>query len=221
MKKTSLKVIEKIKNEDIKPKPAWYFYLVKILLYLITIVTIILGAFSLSLVSYLLINQDWNIVWPNFIHLIPYAWIFSLIIFYIIAYFNFKLFPRSYKYSKIQLLTFVLLSSILVAIFLNFANLPAKLHERACKKSHLYQRVFDSQTKPWHRPNEGFLSGKIINKTKTFLEIKDINNNIWTVNYNHINDLPTGTYWRFIGEKISDNEFNAHEIKHWLRKGRR
>ncbi len=223
MKKTSIKVINKISNEDIRPKPACYFYMVKFLLYSMTIVTIVLGGFALSLVSYLLINQDWSINSSNFIYLIPYAWIFSLIIFYFIAYFNFKLFPRAYKFSKSQLLIFVFLSCIIVAIFLNSANLPAKLHEGACKRSFIYQRVFDSQTRPWHRPNEGFVSGEIINKTNYFLEVKDINNNIWLVEYDNynINNLSIGTHWRFIGEKISDNQFIAHQIRHLLRKGKR
>ncbi len=221
MKKTSTKVLNKISKEDIKPKPAWYFYLVKVLLYLIAIITIILGGLALSLVSYLLINQDWSMAWPNFFYLIPYAWFLSLIIFYFIAYFNFKLFPRTYKYSKSQLLMFVFLSCIIVAIFLNSANLPAKLHEGASKRSNVYQRVFDSQTRPWHRPSDGFLSGEIISKSNSFFEIKDINNNKWQVIYDNIDDLSIGSNWRFIGEKIDVNEFEASQVRPWLRRGKR
>ncbi len=221
MNKTSSKVIEKIKKEDIKPKPIWYFHLAKSFLYLFSALAIILGGLALSLVSYLLINQDWSLTWPNFFYLIPYAWLLTLLILYLLAYLNFKNYKRAYRFNKKELLIFIFSFSILIAIFLNSANLPAKLHEKFTKQSTTYQKIFDSQTRPWHRPGDGFLSGEVINISDNYLTIRDLNHDIWQVRVenNHIFEIASS--WRFIGKVISDNEFEAKQVRPWLRQRRR
>ncbi len=221
MEKTSKKVIEKIKKEAIKPKPVWYFYLAKLFLYLFSLIAIILGGLALSLVFYLLINQDWSISWPNIFYLIPYAWLLTLIILYFLSYFNFKSFPRAYKFNKKQLLIFIFSFSVLVAIFFNLANLPAKFHENFSKKSTTYQKVFDSQTRPWHRPSEGFISGELINIVNDKLIVRDLNHNIWEIKVENTDLFEVRTNWRFVGKMISENEFEAKQIRPWLRQGRR
>ncbi len=221
MKKTSEKIIEKIKEENIKPKPIWYFHLAKSFLYLFSTLAIILGGLALSLVSYLLINQDWLIPWPNFFYLIPYAWLITLLILYLLAYLNFKNYKRAYKFNKKQLLIFIFSSSILIAIFLNSANLPAKLHETFSKKSESYQKIFDSHTRPWHRPSDGFLSGELINISNNNLTIRDLNHEVWQVKVENNNIFQIGTSWRFVGQMISENEFVANQVRPWLRQRRR
>jgi len=221
MKKTSEKVINKIKKDDIKPKPFWYFIAFKLLLYIISIIAILLGGLALSLVSYLLINQDWSFASPNIFYLIPYAWLLILIIIYFLAYFNFKKFPRTYKFTKTQLLTFIIFASILIAMFLNSANLPEKLHGSFCQKSRAYQQIFDSQTRPWHRPDEGFISGEIIAIYDDKLLLRDLNRNNWEIIVKKPYFYEIGSSWRFIGEKISDNQFEAQQSRPWLRQKRR
>ncbi len=222
-KTASTKVLAKISKENLKPRPSWHFYLARLFLYLIAILTLILGGLALSLVVYLLINQDWSpinsqINWPRFFLFIPYAWLLALALFYSLIYLNIRYFPRAYKYSASQLLAFVFLGSILMATFLSAADLPKNLHENFSQKSITYRRVFDSRLHPWQRPREGFLAGQVKQIKKDSIVINDLYGQLWELRGPNLVDLATSTNWRFIGQIEADNQFMVNQIRPWSRR---
>lgn len=212
----SSKVLEKISKEGIKPRPFWYFYLARFFLYFIAFLSLISGGLALAIVVYILNNQDYSL--NNLFIFIPYAWLLTLFLLYFVIYYNFKQFPRAYRYSKKVLLIFVFLGSITLALLFSNFNCPKNLHNNFSDKSIHYRRVFDSNIHPWQRPEAGFLAGKILINNGDYLEVEDPYNNIWIIKGENLNNLKIGTSWRFIGKLETENQFIVEEFRPWPRK---
>ena len=115
----SKKIIEKIKEEHIQPKPKWQFSLKAYLVWLLSALSLFIGSLAFSVVLYLIINNDWDVyvhITDNLIKFtilsLPYLWIVLLLLFVIISYYNFKHTKKGYKYH----FYIILLSSILLSI---------------------------------------------------------------------------------------------------------
>ncbi|MFZ5982690.1 MAG: hypothetical protein ACOYS2_03950, partial [Patescibacteria group bacterium] len=128
MENISDKIIDKIEKDNIHPEPKWKFSLKNFLLISAYLGFALLGALAVSVVLYLVSYTDWDIYdrmgrgfWENILLSLPYVWVALILIFFALAYFNFRNTKRGYKKNP-----FVILSgSVLGGIFLGalFFNL--------------------------------------------------------------------------------------------------
>lgn len=229
MSKLSNKIINKINSDNIKPIPKWKFMLHDTFIWTISILSAIIGGIGLSIIIFLISNND--ILNTNFngltlfqgiILLIPFFWIFITLFFIFLSYYNFKHTNEGYKWNVFKMLGISLMFSIIIGLILYFSNISLYLNNLFEKHIPYYTEIADTRNKLWNRPEFGYLSGTIesVNTDNKVIKVIDFNNNIWIVNYTnafirHSVSINNNEKIKIIGEVSKDNIFNASEIRPW------
>ncbi len=229
MKNISNEVLKKIKDNNIKPKPRWYFITKNYFIWSIFGISIILGSFAFSMILFIIKQLDWDIyhyIGESFLKTVfvslPYLWLIFLILFIGVAYYNFIHTKRGYRFKFISILLVSLIISITLGTGLYFNGFSEKLENVFLKKIPYYDRLVFSCEEQWMRPKRGLLAGTIteMGLPENSFIIKDLNNNQWEIEAGK-------AIWKgkiapeidlkikLIGKLIDDNNFEAMEIRPW------
>lgn len=188
MENFSNKVLEKIKQQAIKPYPRWHFLLLNSALWLLTALMTILGgvAFSfLVLFSYfqrtgiMCTKPRGNLHWL-FVST-PYAWLLIFLILIGVIYYNIKHLKRNYKYPVYLLIAFSFFGSVIIGFMISGMGAHRRLNDEFSRRLPFYGKVFDPRLPSWGRPGEGFLAGKVKKIESDYFIIDDFNNNEWKI----------------------------------------
>ena len=111
------KIIDKIKQGQIKPRPKWEFLLKNYVIWALFAISIFIGSLATSVVIFMILNDGWgdfsNLSTGKAIILnIPYFWLAILALFLIVAYLNIKHTKKGYKYNPYL----IMLLSVFVSI---------------------------------------------------------------------------------------------------------
>lgn len=225
-KNISTKVLDKIKQENIEPKPKWQFLLHNYTLWVVGIIFLVIGGFAFSVIFYMLENNNWELYsssegnFTQFVFAsIPYFWITILLIFIAIFYYNFKHTKRAYKYPPYLIISCVILISAILGSILNAGSFGNKLDTVFEDKVPVYKIIMKHRKALWDNPEKGLLIGsvnKIIDKNHFILQ--DIKRNEWRIEcIEHIQDctskLHKGIPVRIFGKSKNDFNFQAKIIK--------
>ena len=223
----SSKLIEKIRQQNVKPLPRWRFRVKNAAAWLIFLLAVILGALAFSVVLFAIQQLDFNLIshmkhsWFEFLlGLLPFFWIVSLIIFLVAAIISIKNSRKGYKFSALSLVGFSTALSILLGT-LFFISGGAKWLENAFATNvTLYESVQDKKIKIWTMPEEGYLSGTITEVDARSFKLTDFNNKIWTIEFEGADIVPSvrvvnGEKIKIIGEMKSPDTFVAVKIRPW------
>lgn len=224
----SEKIIQRIKEEKLIPKPKWSFFLKNYVVWTFGALSVLLGAISFSLIIYLfkaggddLSTSNFNgNFWELFLAIVPIFWLLFLGLFTFLAYLNIKKTKRAYKYSPVM----IFFSSIIVSIALGATffmfGAGQKFDDILGRNTHpfFYKNFMNPQVGFWSDPENGRLSGVVseLNQDQSFFII-DVNEQKWKVYFSKdllegFIDIKVGCVLKFVGEKISDEEFRANEI---------
>ena len=229
MKNISNEVLKKIKDNNIKPKPRWYFITKNYFIWSIFGISIILGSFAFSMIIFIINQLDWAIyhyIGESFLKTVfislPYLWLIFLILFTGVAYYNFIHTKRGYRFKFISILLISLVISITLGTGLYFNGFSERLENVFSEKIPYYNRLVYSCEEQWMRPERGLLAGTI---TETGLPensfiLKDLNNNQWKIEASKAIwkgklTPATGLKIKLIGKVINNNNFKAMEIRPW------
>src|SRR4030042_1725769 len=229
MKNISNEVLKKIKDNNIKPKPHWYFVTKNYFIWSIFGISIILGSFAFGMVLFIIKQLDWDIYHYTgssfsktvFISL-PYLWLIFLILFTGVAYYNFIHTKRGYRFKFISILLISLIISITLGIGLYFNGFSERLENVFSEKIPYYNRLVYSFEKQWMKPERGLLAGIIIETglpENNFI-LMDLDNNRWKIEAGKAiwkgKMTPViGLKIKLIGKLIDDSNFKAIEIRSW------
>jgi hypothetical protein len=223
------KIIQKLKKEQIKPKPKYTFLLKKYLLWTSAIVAIILGSLALSIIYYFLKNQDISL-YINELSLsqtllisIPYLWIIALIGFLFLAAYNLKHIEFGYRLHIIQVIIVYFIISLILSIFIYQIGLADKLQAIFIDNSNTYQNYTHKKFEMWQRPDSGRLAGKLLINQNKILYLKDFKANLWLLDMHDLKQKPNFKLQPFdnikvIGEKTGTSTFKVYDIKPLFRK---
>jgi len=162
-------ILEKIKSGEIKKTLRWYFISKKYMFWFFSLFFVILGSFSFSILLKNIFNDfgswylldDWMKVLPLKLF---FVWMFGLIIFIILAYFNFKNTKKGFKY-RVSFIVFVsLILSIIFGSILYKINFSNYLDQKIEKHSKIYSDLKIKKRKEL----EGFLEKNNIDKNEFF-----------------------------------------------------
>lgn len=220
------KILNKIKEEHIFPKPRWHFLLKNYVVWLAGILALLIGAAAVSVMIYLFRFNDWEIYeethksLAEFILLtLPYFWIIFLALFVFIVYYNLKHTKSGYRYPLyIVILAPVSLSIFLGAVFFSF-GWGEKIDSILGSQAPFYDIVINRHVDFWSQPGEGRLAGLIISEPidSNFI-LLDRNQKEWTVVSEEKNFLAPaelvviGQPVHLLGEVVGDNEFRTVRI---------
>jgi len=229
MKNLSNEVFKKIKDNNIKPKPRWYFITKNYFIWSIFGISIILGSFAFSMVLFIIKQLDWDIyhyMGDSFIKTLfislPYLWLIFLFLFTGVAYYNFIHTKRGYRFKLISILLISLIISISLGTGLYFNGFSERLEKIFSAKIPYYNQLVYSCEEQWMQPKRGLLAGTIIEigfPENNFI-LRDLENNRWEIEASKVIwkgklTPTTNLKIKLIGKLIDNNNFKAVEIRPW------
>jgi heme/copper-type cytochrome/quinol oxidase subunit 2 len=220
------KLIDKIREEKISPKPRWQFLLKNWAIWTSGILALLVGALFVSVIIYFSRYSDWEVMEQvsssplEFIFLtLPYFWLVSLALFIFIVYYNIKHTKNGYRYPIWIIVSVSIFSSILLGSFFSYLNFDEKFDGFLGKNAPFYDQLMNSHISFWSQPEQGRISGLVISEPgQGRLTLVDRSNEEWdiTIDSRHeripenipLNGLPM----KAIGKQTGDHQFLASKL---------
>lgn len=224
------KIIEKIREEKITPKPRWQFLLKYYVFWTIFGASIIVGSLSFAVILHTTLENDWDIyryldksLFEYIFISLPYFWIILLAVLLWVAYYDYRHTKTGYRYQYY----WIVLGSILISFILGLGSLRLgigkEIDEIFARNIPYYNGTLKHKKEVWSHPEKGLLAGRI----KTIIDEKDFNledfkGEIWEIRESNIvwHETPKiEEEVKLIGEK-SDSccIFFVKEIRSWVGK---
>jgi len=168
-------ILQKISDENLKPKPKWEFLLKNIYFWTLGVITIILGGLSVSAVIFVFKNIRWgfydlthNNIFTFTIDFIPYLWILLLAVFLFFGHIIIRKTKHGYKYSLLIIAGVSILSSIVLGFIFTAIGF-GQIIDRDLGKRVPFHRDIELHNKTiWNKPTEGLMIGEIENIENNF-----------------------------------------------------
>jgi hypothetical protein len=228
MTKLSESIVGKIKQERIAPVPRWHFLFKSYIFWSLLGISILLGSLSFSVIAHIINNGDIDLfthLQGNFVVstviLLPFLWFFSLIIFAIVAYYNWKHTKLGYKFKRRWMLgSSIVLSMSLGSVLYAFGMGNAL--DRVMVKAMPFYDVSKHKAREelWLKPESGLIMGKVLNidSINNQFVIQDVQGVDWkidekAISVQTVDAIKTGKIVKIIGKKDGANKFIANEIR--------
>ncbi len=223
----SEQLIERMKSLNIQPKPAWHFSLKTAFYWFLFLVSVLFGAFAFAIVLFTIQQIDFDLI-SHMSHskleflmgLAPFFWIVCLIVFLVIAMIGIRNSKKGYKFSYSKIVMFSASFSILVGTISFIGGGGEWLENAFSVRMGLSESVQAKKIKIWSAPENGYLSGTIMEVGDKSIQLADFNEQLWILDIEHANIplvviISEGERIKIIGEIISTNNFRADEIRPW------
>ncbi len=219
------KLLAKIKEEKISPKPRWQFLLKNYVVWSAGLGSLIIGAAAVSVMIYLFKFNDWEIYDQTrktflefFLLTLPYYWFVFLGFFVFTIFYNFKHTKRGYRYSSLLLAGASIFLSIILGTIFFALGVGEKLDNILGSQVPFYDHVINRHVNFWSQPSEGRLSGLVLGVVEggNFILI-DRSQEEWLVSTENSKLYPgaiviTGQPIRLLGEEVENHAFRADKI---------
>lgn len=225
--KPSERLLQKIKEEQAEPAPYWHFAVKDKLLWAAFGLAAVLGALAFSVILFAIQQTDFNIIshlshsgLELFLGLLPFFWIILLVVFLLIAMYSVQYSRRGYKFTLAKLVGYSAALSILMGTLFFIGGGAQQLEQAFALKVSAYESIQEKKVKLWSKPEEGYLSGEIVEAGLDAFKLKDFQGKTWAVRYEQafvppVVLLERGEKVKLIGEIRGKDEFAASEIRPW------
>ena len=225
--KRSEKLIQTIRERDIKPAPRMYFTLKNTALWAGFALAVVLGAIAFAVILYSIQQTDFDLI-THLSHsrlefvlvMLPFFWITSLLVFLLIAMSSYKQSGKGYKLATGRLAAYCTALSILLGTAVFLAGGGRELEQAFGVRVSIYESMQEKKVKIWSMPAQGYLSGDIVTAGDTTFTIRDFNEKTWTIEYSGafvapVVTLEPGEKVKMIGKQLDDRRFKAEEVRPW------
>lgn len=223
----SERLIEFIRQKEIKPIPRWKFTLKYTAITVIFAFCILTGALAFSVILFAVQQVDFNVVshlthswFELLLGLMPIFWIVALMTFLVSAVFTIKSSRKGYKFTSPKLTGITVSMSILLGTLFFITGGAKWLENVFTSNVGIYNSIQDKKEAFWSAPDEGRLSGIVLNVDSTGPEIKDFNGKTWKIIFDKTDGLSEhllipANEIKLVGRKLSENSFRAEQIRPW------
>ncbi|MBU0990875.1 MAG: hypothetical protein KJ737_00155 [Proteobacteria bacterium] len=189
MKDIGKHVLEKIKEEGVKPYPKWHFVIRQAFVWTFFGLAIFLGGMATGVAIFQLRHIEWDI-YQHITHSLfeflllaaPYFWIAFIVLFAGFACYYFRKTEKGYKFSTLFVAGISFFLSMILGGILAVTVLPGKLDTAFEDNLEFYRWVEAHRHQMWMAPERGFLAGTIKSvSSEDRLEIEDLNGHLWQV----------------------------------------
>jgi uncharacterized membrane protein len=222
-------VLEKIKEEKMKPKPRWEFIFKEYFLWFLAGLSLLVGSLAVAVIIHMIKNNDWDLSGDassgllSFIFTtLPYFWLILLLIFTVLSYYNFKNTKSGYRLHFRLLISASILSSVFLGILFFNLGLGREIDKVFSANLPFYENFFLYRGRVWLNPERGFLAGKITSDVvNQEFELMDLRDKVWLVHGQNCFVSPRVNLKKFeavkiMGKKINDYDFVASQIRPWI-----
>lgn len=227
MTKLSEKVLSTIEQDHLTPQPRWKFQAKNYGMWMAFGLSVFLGSVAFAVMMERIVKGDWDMYayldrgFVAFVLLLlPYAWIVSLVVFGVLAYYNCRHTKCGYRYAPYVVVLLSIGTSLVVGEILFISGTGRKVDRILVRSIPFYQQIKMQERRDiWMHPERGLLMGEVmeISEGGTML-IRDVRGNVWRINkgIDHVS-IPHPSEQRsilkIIGENVQGREFNAHDIR--------
>lgn len=223
----SAKVWQKIADKHLRPLPRWRFIFREVLLWCLFLIFLVVASISVAFIMLEFFNADWDLhnrlagsLVDYIIVIFPYFWLLCLSVVIVLAYYNFSLTRRGYKYGLLWIALGTVFLSVLLGAVMYVTNLGQYLDEVADHYLPKQKMPLNKQHQLWNQPENGLLGGSVVFVAlPRFFELKAFDDRHWLIVVSNYRVpqffIKNGEMVKIIGRKMNDNTFNAHEIRPW------
>ncbi len=226
MESTKEKIINKIKETELKPRERWQFQLREFLVWFGLSLIVALAALAFATVIFNFANADWmmrrqlGLGMGRFIFMsMPYVWLLILVGLIGVSYYAFRQTKNGYQYALPLIAVIIILLSIIFGWMSHRYLMSGRWIESGAQKHMpMYQMMTRPRQAVWMNPEKGFLIGQVISSfVDNEFKLSDINRKVWLVSCDECL-MPSGVKLnerdkvKIIGEKIDENNFIAEEV---------
>jgi len=230
----SKNILQKIKEDEIRPYSKRRFLFKRSMVWTVFILSIMLGSVSSAIALFQLRYAEWDL-YQHLSHsvlefallVIPFFWLIFLLGFTGFAYYYFRRTEQGYRYPTLWVISGSIVVSIIGGGLLYATGLPERVETAFGENVPFYRELQERRKRVWMLPGQGLLAGritKLISADK--IQIEDLHGHIWVID---ISD----TIWRgrlrpaqnlrikIIGQMKGESQFVADEIRPWHGRGKR
>jgi len=225
------KILEKIKEEKIVPKPRWQFLLKNYSIWTAFVASVIIGGMAFCVSLSIIANNDWDLyrylkISPvtHILLSLPYLWLVLLFLFLGLAIYNYKHTKCGYRHGVFIVFGLSIAGSLLLGYIFHSYGMGRKIDRIFSRNIPIYQETFCCCNRKdiWSQPDKGLLGGRIMNvRLDDGFELEDFQGMVWQVEKDGqvlIREpflVRVGEGVKLIGEERAQQHFWAREIRHW------
>lgn len=223
----SEKLIQKLREKQMKPIPRWRFILKNLINWAVFITSVLLGALAFSVVLFSIQQVDFNLVaglsysWLTLLlGLLPFFWIIALVVFLVTAIIGIRNSKKGYKFTAMSLAGFSVAFSILLGTLFFISGGGHWLEHAFASRVGIYESIEERKVKLWVMPEEGYLAGTVEGMQGDEISLLDFRGDSWTVEYLDADMPPAvvlekGARIKIVGEILEPGKFKANMIRPW------
>ncbi len=222
MNETGKKILEKIKESHIKPKPKREFLLKNYIIWSIFGIAILFGSFAISVIIFMITHTDWQyfaiFAGPikRLLINLPYFWLIILVIFLVIALYNLRHTKKGYRYNTLVIVLGSIIISVVVGSVIYAFGGGEKLEDIFYQRMPIYKKIMNHYGRFSLAPEKGLIAGVVVQVNENNIKVRDFRGQIWNI-ATSTDQFRVGQRVHILGQKISDDEFKAHLIEPWFR----
>lgn len=227
--KLSNSILQKIQKEHIEPKARWRFVLKNIVFWFVFVVALVFGSLGFSVILFAFFSSDFDLFTyaPQFkiqviLSILPFFWITFFLGFVGVSLWGIQQTNKGYKISLLKVVALNVLASMVLGFSVYALGGGERLEFVFTQKAPFYRGVQPRIQEIWQSPEEGRLSGKIveIQDNDVFL-LDDHQKKLWVIHTNTLKNTPRrpleeGLLINILGEKVSENTFEALHIRPFM-----
>ncbi|HRI36788.1 MAG TPA: hypothetical protein PK765_07175 [bacterium] len=191
-KPLSAEVLDKIQSEDIKPLPRWRFLLPRVVFWMVTALSIVLGSHIVAATLSILLdlNGDLPGVLPILVFLragaatLPLLWIILMLVLVLIATLVIRTTGRGYRFPIGRILAGTILATIVIGSGLYAAGERPPI-EPYLGAGPLGGSIMERHAEFWTHPEEGRIMGRIESLSGTTAVLRTRDETVHTLIFPH------------------------------------
>lgn len=215
--------LERIRESGIKPISKNVFNLKRVLFWSLVGFSIIVGVVSFSVTLNTLFNNDWYLYNKFGLHFIlkslPYFWVGCLLLVAILGKFYYRKTSLGYRHRTITVIGTYIILTVILGTVLYECGVGDAVEQSLSKNVPIYHIVIFNRSEFWLHPEEGLLSGRIIEVEDNVIKLIDANGNTWGVDISNAFvdrqiKIEVGQIIKIVGDINNeiDKIFTAEEI---------
>ena len=222
MSNISKNILEKIENDQVKPKPKWQFVVMHVLLIVIFLLCLWVGGAVMGLIFLKVNNVDWDLlhrVEANFWEFLPAIWFALLLLMMLVAKKVFSMMEGSYRIRPVILIASAVGISLLLGATIYFTKAADFLETSLRQNVPFYLQMESDAAARFVRPDKGVLPGRIITAPvdQAFL-LEDLSGKEWNVMYTTeaqpvLRVIKIGQPVMVLGTQVNETTFQADQIR--------
>lgn len=223
--KSTEDILKHIKEAGVQPLPRNYFSYRNIGMWLLAVLSIIVGSLAVSSSIFRIVNIPRvlppgmeSLHLPLIVGLMPFLWIALVLLFSFLAFREIRATKRGYRYELSTLVLGLLLASVVMGIMFYATGVGARLDLFTARHAPFLAGLEHEQRTQWMHPEQGFLVGMVASTSPGQFILIDPKETRWIVLIEddiEMNSLVDGVRVGVRGEMVlgQDHTFRACDIR--------